>query len=98
MPRPALYKNVAQRIFDVERFEIRIKDKKGDELKPADTLPAMYPLSRGSYNNWRVAEWETNKFARYYPDCQVEVLDSQGNVVRRNTTLGAVRDTYLEEE
>jgi len=98
MPRPALYKNVAQRIFDVEGFEIRIKDAKGDELKPADTLLAMYPLSKGSYNNWRVAEWETNKFARYYPNYQVEVLDSQGNVVRRNTTLGTVRDTYLEEE
>lgn len=98
MPRPALYKNVAQRIFDVEGFEIRIKDAKGDELKPTDTLPVMYPLSKGSYNNWRVAEWETNKFARYYPDYQVEVLDSQGNVVRRNTTLGTVRDTYLGEE
>ena len=37
MPRPALHKNVAKRIFDVEGFEIRIKDTKGNELKPADT-------------------------------------------------------------
>lgn len=97
MSRPALYRNVAKRIFDIEGFEVRIKDEKGNELNPDDTLPVMYPLGKMSKNNWRVSEWQTNKFARYFPNHKVDVLDVQGNVVRRYTILGTVRDTYLEE-
>lgn len=93
----ALVKNVEKRIFDIEGFEVRIRDANGRALNRNSQIP-MYPnYERQSQNNWRVSEWKEKKFNITYPRLKVDVLDGQGNVARGMRILGRVRDTYSED-
>jgi hypothetical protein len=93
----ALVKNVEKRIFDIEDFEVRIRDANGRALKRNGQLRMYKNYERQAQNNWKVSEWKEQRFDRRYPRLEVDVLDGQGNVARGNTTLGRVRDTYSEE-
>ncbi|MCS4305721.1 hypothetical protein M2404_000034 [Rheinheimera pacifica] len=45
-----------------------------------------------------VSEWKQARFAVQYPRYDVEVLDGDGSVVKGQTKLGMVRDSYDEAD
>jgi hypothetical protein len=57
----------------------------------------MYPYQRAEKNDHSVKQCRESRFYPNYPGFEVDVLDGYGFVVRGNTRLGTVRDTYLEE-
>jgi len=93
----AQMRNVEKRIFDMEGFEVRIKDVNGRRLRPTDSLNMYSCCERMAKNTWTVQEWKNERFTRDYPDHQVDVMDGKGAIARGNTTLARVRDTYSEE-
>ena len=90
-------KNVEKRIWDVEGFAVVIKSN-GRDLRGDRQGLKQYEGERASRNNWTVAKWKDNKFAKQYPGLEVDVLDGDGNPVHGRKTLGTVRDTYTDDE
>jgi hypothetical protein len=90
-------KNVEKKVWDIEGYDIQIKSNGKDLRGDKSGLP-QYTGERASRNNWTVAKWKNKKFANQYPGYDVDVLDGNGNVVDGHTTLGTVRDSYVDEE
>ena len=58
----------------------------------------MYPFERALKNDCTVKEWIDTRFNPSYPGFEVDVLDGSGEAIKsKNTKLGTVRDTYIEE-
>ena len=93
----ALVKNVEKRIWDIEGFDVAIKHPRGRDVRSDKTKLPMYPFQRAERNDHSVKQWRESRFYPNYPGFKVDVLDGYGYVVRGNTRLGTVRDTYLEE-
>jgi len=93
----ALVKNVEKRIFDIEGFEVTIRDANGRALKKNAQLRMYRNYERQAQNNWKVSEWKEQRFSPNYPGLEVDVLDGQGHVARGNTTLWRLRDSYSED-
>ena len=89
-------KNVEKRIWDVDGFDVIIKNY-GKDLRGDQQGLKQYEGDRASRNSWTVAEWKKKKFEPQYPGLEVEVLDGNGNPVDGRKTLGTVRDSYYEE-
>ena len=90
----ARVRNVEKRIFDIEGFEVRIRNINGRALSRNGELPMYTFYERMAPNKWRVQEWKDNRFNRDYPGHRVDVLDGTGRAARGQTTLGTVRDSY----
>jgi hypothetical protein len=87
-------RNVEKRIFDIEGFEVRIRNQDGRALPYNGDLPMYTCYERMAPNKWRVQEWKDTRFYRDYPGFKVDVFDGNGRVARGNSTLGNIRDTY----
>jgi hypothetical protein len=94
----ALVKNVEKRIWDIEGFDVAIKHPGGRNLRSDKKKLPMYPFEVALKNDCTIAQWINSRFRPKYSGFEVDVLDGFGNVVRGNTKLGNVRDTYLEED
>ncbi len=90
-------KNVEKRVWDVEGFDIRIKNN-GKDLRSDKSGLKQYEGNKASRNAWTVSEWKKKKFEYQFPGYEADVLDGNGEVARGNTTLGTVRDSYSDEE
>jgi hypothetical protein len=94
----ALVKNIEKRIWDIEGFDVVIKRPSGRDVRSDKRKLPMYPFERALKNDCTVAQWIEVRFRPNYSGFEVDVLDGFGNVVKRkNTRLGTVRDTYIEE-
>ena len=86
---------VESRIFSIERFEVQImsadKDVRGDKQ-----LPKQYEADRALKNTATVSDWKQLRFYKQFPGYDVNVLYADGSVARGNTTLGRVRDSYMD--
>lgn len=93
MPRVSF---VEDRIFHIEGFQVQImssdKDVRGDKQ-----LPKQYEANRALKNVATVNSWKQLRFYMQFPGYDVNVLYADGTVARGNTTLGKVRDSYMDD-
>ena len=87
---------VESRIFSIEGFQVQImssdKDVRGDKQ-----LFKQYEADRALKNTATVSSWKQLRFYKQFPGFEVNVLYADGSVARGNTTLGRVRDSYLDD-
>lgn len=93
MPKVSI---VEGRIFHIEGFQVQImasdKDVRGDKQ-----LPKQYDADRALKNTATVSSWKQLRFYRQFPGYDVNVLYADGAIARGNTTLGKVRDSYMDD-
>lgn len=93
-----LVKNVEKRIWDIEGFDVVIKRPDGANVRGDKKKLPMHHFERALRNDCTVAQWIETRFCPNYSGFEVDVLNGFGDVVKRkNTRLGTVRDTYIEE-
>lgn len=87
---------VESRICNIEGFQVHImasdKDVRGDKQ-----LPKQYEADRALKNTATVNAWKQLRFYKQFPGYDVNVLYADGSVARGNTTLGRVRDSYMDD-
>ncbi len=91
-----LVKNVEKKIYEVEEFEVVIKNA-GKDVRGDASLPAQYSAQRKSRNAFSVSDFR-DKFKRQYPGYDVDVLKADGTKASGQTKLATVRDTYLLDD
>lgn len=95
--------DVEQRIYDIEKFEVRILNTDGTNARGDREVEANYffylHMARHKYS---CEEWRNKRFSRFTKDCGVDflvdVLHRDGRRAHGNTKLSTVRDTYLPED
>ena len=93
----ALVKNVEKRIYDIEGFEVDIKQN-GRNMRDDRDIP-MYPAyERMARNSMTVEEWKNRRFRPNYAGLDVDVKNGNGDAVAGQTQLGTVRDSYAVED
>ena len=90
-------KNVEKHIWDVEGFGVAFHQN-GKDVHGAKSGIPQYSYSKAAKNNMTVSEWKTKRFGQSYAGYDVVVYDGDGEVVSGQTTLGTVRDTYIDDE
>lgn len=90
-------KTVERQVGELERFDVIIRNHDGRDARSDRLGLKDYPYIKGSKNNMTVSGWKAKRFYPHYPELHVDVLDAEGEKVRGNTTLGRVRDSYLED-
>jgi hypothetical protein len=94
----ATIKQVEQRIFDVEGFEVLIRyGRDHRNIRSDKSHVRQYQYKRALKNSKNVKDWQEGRFADSFPGFIVDVLDAHGNKTHGRTLLGTVRDTYLSE-
>lgn len=94
----AQVKNVEKKIWDVEGFDVTIKNN-GKDLRGDKTGITQYPFVKADRNQATVADWKARRFQGTYPGFEVDVLDGAGNIVSAGQTqLGTIRDSYQDDE
>lgn len=88
---------IEKRIFDIEGFEVIIRNSEGKDLRGDYVLPKQYEAYRMTRNSFSVKEWK-DKFKKQYPGLEVDVINADGSKAHGSTKLSKVRDTYLEDE
>ena len=87
---------VEGRIFSVEGFQVQImaldKDVRSDKQ-----LPKQYEADRALKNTATVRSWKQLRFYKQFPGYDANVLYADGSIARGNTTLGRVRDSYMDD-
>ena len=86
-------KNIENRIFDVEGFEVIIM-KDGKNIRSDAVLPVQYNAQRMTKNAATVGDFKA-KFRSQFPGFDVEVLMGNGTTAFGQTLLSTVRDSYL---
>ena len=95
----ATIKQVEQRIFDIEGFDVRILHARDSrDVRSDKSSVKQYGYKRALKHSKSVKAWRDSRFARTYPGFSVEVLDASRRVAHGGTLLGTVRDSYLEDE
>jgi hypothetical protein len=84
---------VARLVQEVEGFRV-VVTRKRVALRPVRPMYSNYPPERGVRGDWTVARWRQERFGRYYPDLDVQVLDAYGRLVHGRRQLKTVRATY----
>ncbi|AHF94921.1 hypothetical protein OPIT5_29910 [Opitutaceae bacterium TAV5] len=90
-------KNVEKRIWDIEGFDVVIKQNGKNKRSDASGLPHYIKYEKMAKNDMTVSEWKKARFSPTFPGYTVDVIDGNGKKVTGNTKLGTVRDTYSEE-
>ncbi len=93
----ASVKTVERQIGELEGFDVVIRHSSGRGVRSDFAGLSDYPYLKGAKNNWTASSWKAKRFYAHYPDLEVDVLDANGSSVRGNTTLGRIRDFYLED-
>lgn len=94
----ATMKQVEQRIFEVEGFDVRILHGRGQrDVRSDKSNVKQYGFKRALKHSKNVKDWRNGRFADTYPGFDVEVLNAWGGRVHGGTLLGTVRDTYLDD-
>ncbi len=83
-------------IRNLEGFDVQFIDPDGGD--PGDYRVADYPYERAARGNWSVARWRDQRFAKTYPDWDVQILDPDGEPVHGRTLLDNLRRAYLDAE
>ena len=84
---------VEKKIFDVEGFQVCIKQS-GRDVRGDASLPKQYEASRMTKNSCTVKDFK-NKFQKQFPGYDIDILKSNGSKSSGQTKLSTVRDTYL---
>jgi len=74
------------------KLSLLVKDVRGDKQ-----LPKQYEADRALKNTATVSSWKQLRFYKQFPGYEVKVLYADGSVARGNTTLGRVRDSYMDD-
>lgn len=91
-------KNIEKRIFDIEGFEVIIRNSEGKDMRGDSTyLKKQYEADRMTRNSFSVNNWK-EKFKTQYPGVEVDVLKGDGTKASGQTKLSTVRDTYLDDK
>jgi type I restriction enzyme M protein len=85
---------VAERIFEIEGFEVRFSTSDGDA---GSRRVPDYPFERAAKSGWTVARWRESRFWSTYPDFEVEVLKPDGSPAHGKTLLSTLRETWAIE-
>lgn len=91
-------KNVEKRIWDLEGFEVVIRNENGRDVPGHRSDFPTYDYSYQAKHNMTVADWKKKRFKSTYVGFEVDVLDANGETVPGQTKLSTVRDTGLESE
>ncbi len=88
-------KRVETQIWDLEGFEVTIRYEDGRDVRgDRQGLPSYTHLERAAKKNMTVAQWINQRFRRYYPGFDVDVLAGDGEAAQGRTLLRTVRDSY----
>ena len=93
----AKLKNVEKRIFEIEGFEVVVKNTEGKDVHGNKEGFNQWDGRKQTKNSMTVNGFK-DKIEKKYQGYKVDVLDADGNVQSGNKLLGNVRDTYLEED
>lgn len=74
------------------KLSLLVKDVRGDKQ-----LPKQYEADHALKNTATVSSWKQLRFYKQFPGYEVKVLYADGSVARGNTTLGRVRDSYMDD-
>lgn len=95
----ATVEQLERRIFEVERFRIRIRHGRDRrDVRSDKGNVRQYGYKRALKRSKSVNQWRKERFAPAYPGFIVEVLDADEKVAHGLTLLGNVRDSYVDEE
>ncbi len=91
-----LVRSLERAIRRVEGFDVDVYWPDWTNVR-GDYRDAMrYERVKASPNNWTVDDWIRKRFKKFNPQFEVRVKDGNGDIVRNNTRLRTVRDTYPE--
>jgi hypothetical protein len=90
-------KNVEKKIWDVEGFDVAILHGDGKDIRGDKKGIPQYTFDKAAQNSFTIKEWTKKRFLKKYPGFQVKVFNADNVEVSGNTTLGNLRDTYLED-
>ena len=90
-------KNVEKKIWDIEAFGVTILHGDGRDVRSDKRGIPQYPFDRAAQNSFTVKDWIKTRFTKKYPGFKVKVFNADNEEVNGNTTLGTLRDTYLED-
>ena len=87
-------KAVEQKIVEIEKFSVRIRDATGGKARKK--LPD-YPYETAAHQDTMVRDWINQRFAPHFPKCKVEVLYGDGTTAPGKVSLMSVRLSGLFE-
>ena len=87
---------VEGRIFSVDGFQVQIMASDKD-VRSDKQLPKQYEADRALKNTATVRSWKQLRFYKQFPGYDANVLYADGSIARGNTTLGRVRDSYMDD-
>lgn len=91
-----MVKNVEKKIWDIEKFEVIMRNSGGKDLNGNKQDMPQYPYSKRASGEMTVNEWKQTRFYPNYVGLEIDVLDVVGIAASGQTKLKNVRKTYDE--
>lgn len=91
-------KSVEKKIWDVEGFDVVVKDSNGTDIRSDRGGIPQYDKKIAAKNSMTVSDWKKKRFNTQYPGFKVDVINGDGEIASGQTLLGTVRDSYREDE
>ena len=91
-----LVRSLEREIRKVEGFDVDACWPDWGNVRSDYRDAVRYERERASLNNWTIDDWIRKRFKKFNPQFEVRVKDGNGDIVRNNTRLRTVRDTYSE--